>query len=345
MKAQKLGLITTILLLLVSLTLITNLHVADASASGGSSLPVSTKQFVNASYPANQNAAKVIVAKRPITTNEVEAMKSKVGVYVKGQNYNKLVGNHGTGLSPPTSEEWQQISQSAYVTSSVTAPSSPSGVDNSILPWFPPIGNQGAEGSCVAWSVGYYTKTFQEAKEHGWDLSGASWVFGQPTQSYQDEIISPDFVYHLINSGVDNGASFSDAMDLVCFIGACSWEKMPYNAYDHSSWPSEEAWNEAPFYRGDRNGYQYMSLDTSSGLSSLKNLLVSQQLVTIGVDADKYSGLTSEDVWTLDNYASPDVNHANTIVGYDDNINYTEAGQTRDGAFKVANSWGVGFSW
>ena len=321
-----------------------DLHVADASASEGSSkLSASTKQFVNSSS-AKQNPSKTIVAKHPITTNEVEAIKSKVGIYVKGKNYNHMVGNHGTGLSPPTSEEWQQISQSAYVASSVAAPSSPSSVDNSILPWFPPIGNQGAEGSCVAWSVGYYTKTFQEAKEHGWDLSGASWI-GQPTQSYQDEIISPDFVYHLINSGVDNGAPFSDAMDLVCFIGACSWEKMPYNAYDHSSWPSEEAWNEAPLYRGDSNGHQYISLDNSSGLSSLKNLLASQQLVTIGVDADKYSGLTSEDVWTLDNYASPDVNHANTIVGYDDNINYTEAGQTRDGAFKVANSWGVGFSW
>src|SRR3990170_939586 len=224
MRAQKLGLFTAILLL-ISLTFITDCRVADASTSSNTN-PVSNSQFVNTSYPAKQNAAKVIVAKHPISANEVEAMKRKVGVYVKGQNYNQLVDNHGTGLSPPTSEEWQAISQSAYVATSVTAPSSPSGVDNSILPWFPPIGNQGAEGSCVAWSVGYYTKTFQEAKEHGWDLSGARWT-GQPTQSYQDEIISPDFVYHLTNNGVDNGASFDDAMDLVCFVGACSWEKMP----------------------------------------------------------------------------------------------------------------------
>jgi C1A family cysteine protease len=342
MRAQKLGFFTAILLLISSI-FITNLHVTDANASSSSNLSINTKQFVNASYPAKQNAAKVIVAMRPVTTNDVENMKSKIGVYVKGQDYNQLVGNHGTGLRPPTSEEWETISQNAYVASSVSAPSSPSEVDNSILPWFPPIGNQGAEGSCVAWSVGYYTKTFQEAKEHGWDLSGASWT-GQPAQSYQDEIISPEFIYHLINSGVDNGASFNDAMDLVCYIGACSWAKMPYNPSDHSSWPSEEAWNEAPYYRGDNNGYQYMSVDSSSELVSLKNWLASQHLVTIGVDADKFSNLTSSDLWTLDNYASPDVNHANTIVGYDDNINYTEAGQTRYGAFKVANSWGVGFS-
>ena len=111
MRAQKLGLFTAILLL-ISSTFIANLHFADASASGSSNLSVSTKQFVNASYPSQQNAAKVIVAKRPITINEVEAMKSKVGVYVKGQNYNQLVDNHGAGLSPPTSEEWQTISQS-----------------------------------------------------------------------------------------------------------------------------------------------------------------------------------------------------------------------------------------
>lgn len=30
------------------------------------------------------------------------------------------------------------------------------------------------------------------------------------------------------------------------------------------------------------------------------------------------------------------------IVGYDDNLEYTEEGETRYGAFKIANSWGVG---
>ena len=48
----------------------------------------------------------------------------------------------------------------------------PSSWDNSATNWFPPIGNQGSEGSCVSWACGYYTKTFQEAKEHNWNLFG-----------------------------------------------------------------------------------------------------------------------------------------------------------------------------
>jgi C1A family cysteine protease len=85
-----------------------------------------------------------------------------------------------------------------------------------------------------------------------------------------------------------------------------------------------------------------MNLNSDAGLSKLKNLIASGNLAIIGVDADKYSGLTSADVWTLDSYINPDVNHANTIVGYDDSISYTENGTTQYGAFKVANSWGVG---
>jgi hypothetical protein len=49
-------------------------------------------------------------------------------------------------------------------------------------------------------------------------------------------------------------------------------------------------------------------------------------------------------MWTLDNYDNVDTNHANTVVGYDDGKSYTEGGTTGYGAFKIANSWGVGFS-
>ncbi|MHA1288493.1 MAG: hypothetical protein ACTSPB_13900, partial [Candidatus Thorarchaeota archaeon] len=46
----------------------------------------------------------------------------------------------------------------------------------------------------------------------------------------------------------------------------------------------------------------------------------------------------------LETYNPTGTNHANTIVGYDDNFgHYTEEGETRYGAFKVANSWGTGW--
>jgi hypothetical protein len=117
---------------------------------------------------------------------------------------------------------------------------------------------------------------------------------------------------------------------------------MPYDALNSSCWPSEEAWREAPLYRGSSSGYEIIDLSTDAGITSLKNWIASEHLAMIGVDAYQYDSLTVNDLWTADNYVFPNVNHANTIVGYDDNLRYVEDGQLRDGAFKVANSWDVG---
>jgi len=280
-----------------------------------------------------------------ITALELEKLKREIGVWEEGRNYNQIIGGHGTGLRPPTEREWAQIMDNAYIVEKILLNEtiqSPFSIDHTTKPWFPPIGNQGNEGSCTAWAVGYYMKTFQEAKEHNWDLSGAIWDEGHPSAEYQDRIISPDFIYHLINYGEDKGSSSMTAINMICSVGACSWEKMPYDPNDHTSWPSEEAWREAPLYRGNSSGWEYMPIWTDDDIASLKNWIASDNLAEISVDGYKYSQLTSNDIWTLDNYVNPSVNHANTIVGYDDNIAYMEQGQTRHGAFKVANSWGVG---
>ena len=81
----------------------------------------------------------------------------------------------------------------------------------------------------------------------------------------------------------------------------------------------------------------------NNGIASLKNLLASENLVAIAVDANEFGNLSKNDVWTMDNYYPTNNNHAGTIVGYDDNFSYVESGQIKYGAFKVANSWGVGF--
>jgi len=36
----------------------------------------------------------------------------------------------------------------------------------------------------------------------------------------------------------------------------------------------------------------------------------------VAIDAGQYDYLTENGVWTTDNYNSPSLNHANTIVGY-----------------------------
>jgi hypothetical protein len=291
------------------------------------------------------------IVEHRISASELEELKRKIGVWEEDRNYNPVIDGHGTGLRPPTKSEWTEIADKAYIVEKVSLDQpiqAQTSIDQSDTPWFPPIGDQDGEGSCTAWAVGYYVKSFQEAKEHGWNLSEAEWLggyYGYPTPEYQDRIISPDFIYHLVNEGVDEGSSFYDAINLVCTIGAGSWLEMPYSPSDSTSWPSEDAWREAALYRGNSSGYEYLELDTDDDIMSLKNWIASDHLAVIGVDAYQFYKLSGkDDLWTLDNYANPAVNHANTIVGYRDNMSYTEEGETRYGAFKIANSWGEGFT-
>jgi hypothetical protein len=304
--------------------------------------------YLKTSLSKEDNAI-VKVIEHKITESELKELKHETGVYQDNVNYNEIINGHGTGLRPPTESEWAKIAEEALKVDEIfwinTSASVSFYVDYTNSSWFPPIGNQDGEGSCTTWAVVYYMKTFQEAKEHGWDLSGAVWeggYYGHPSVAYQGKIFSPDFVYHQINGGGDYGSWFDDAMNLACSIGACTWEKMPYDPTDSVTWPSEEAWREAPLYRGSSTGFEYMYLNTASGVENLKNWIASGNLAVISVDAESYENLTSDDLWTLDNYAGADLNHANTIVGYDDNFEYTEQSVICHGAFKIANSWGVG---
>ena len=228
-----------------------------------------------------------IVTVRNATDEEIERMKERQGVYEEGVDYNPHFNGHATGLRPPTEEEWDRIANDTLKIVDVRTPGAlktraSTSVDHSTSKYFPPIGTQDGEGSCVCWAVGYYTKTFQEAKEHDWDLSGCTWdddtepytgYDGYPTTSYQDKIMTPDFIYHQINGGEDAGATYYDAMELVEGIGACSWEKMPYDRLDSTTWPDPDAWREAPYYRTD-TGYTVIDLDPDvdpNGMTTLKN--------------------------------------------------------------------------
>lgn len=286
---------------------------------------------------------------RRMNKSELAQFKKLVGVSKDGENYNKKINGHGTGLKPPSATQWEKIAASPILAEhmSFTISTAPSFHDNSNTIWFPPIGNQDGEGSCVAWATAYYTKTFQEALEHNWDLSGAKmegeYPYLFPSPEYQDKIFSPDFIYHQINRGSDRGAWYDDALNCMFEVGACSWQEMPYDPTDSTSWPGESAWREAPLYRSG-TGYNMVNFVSDSEIEDLKLLLVNRNLAIISIDANKYSSFASgEDLWTLDNYVSPNTNHANTVVGYDDNYGpYLEEGVTKYGAFKVANSWGIG---
>ncbi len=293
-------------------------------------------------------ARNVEILYKQLSPEEFQQLKTAEGVYVAGKNYNVLVDGHGTGLRPPTEEEWEQIRRKPVKAEKMLFAEAavPTKHDNSATNWFPPIGNQGSEGSCVTWAIGYYAHTFVEAKEHDWSLSGSAWsggAYGQPTSSFQSKIFSPDFIYHQINDGEDNGSSYVDAMNLLQRIGCSTWDKMPNNPTNSTAWPTEAAWRQAPLYRS-LTGYNVMLSKTDAEITNLKQWLVNGNLAIISVNADKFQDFTASDLWTLDNYNPNTRNHVTAIVGYDDAFGpYSEGGQANKyGAFKVVNSWGVG---
>ncbi|MGD6934310.1 MAG: PKD domain-containing protein [Candidatus Bathyarchaeia archaeon] len=299
---------------------------------------------VEAQNSTAQYSTGLSIVSHKITTQEISEIKKQLSSNQE-TDYTQKVDGHGTGFSGPTLEDLEEIAQNAHVIDSISYPNTTASIDNSATQWFPPIGNQDGEGSCVAWTVGYYMKTYQEAKEHNWDLTGASWeggTYGHPSASYQDKIMSPEFIYSLINGGKDQGAEFEYAINLVSSIGVCSWATMPFAPFDVISWPTEAAWTEAAYYRSSTNpNYQYIYANTEEGLLNLKNWLAAGNLAVIAIDADQYDAFTKQDVLISYN-SSKELNHANTIVGYDDNLNYTINDEVHFGAFKIANSWGVG---
>ncbi len=281
-----------------------NVQIQNALASHGSSYYLSS-------------------VRQGLSKEMLELLKTDLGVLEEGRNYNEIVDGHGTGLRPPSEDDWNEIGNSWNLMDALSVQGSlPSSIDYSVSKYFPPIGDQGSEGSCVAFSNGYYTSTFYEARDRGWDLSGASWtVDGEPSLSYQNRIFSPDFIYHQINDGEDGGSSYLDAQKLLSRVGVSSWEKMPYDTSDHTTWPSESAWREAPRYRNSLNVISYLTVRTDKDIFTVKSYLAAGYLVSISIDANQYKNLTEKDVWNTSTYIYPSTNHANTIVGYDDNFN------------------------
>ena len=273
-------------------------------------------------------------------------------------------GGRGLGARPPTPEEQAYVEarrvdirsvepnalslQRVEVERQRTGPAAsasavatrPAAVDNTALPWFPPIGSQGYQNSCVAWAAGYYYNTYTQAMDAGMDVS----------QGDPDDLCSPAFLYPLLNDGVDEGAYLDYAMARMSVIGCSSLALAPYDEEDYTSWPSEAAWVNA-LDRRTENPYRIQT-NTAAGLEAAEQLLANGRLAVVLIDT--YANLYYD--YPAD---APGINngvlycpggpyifgHALTLVGYSDTKTYRDDrdGLVHQGAFLAANSWGT--SW
>ncbi len=270
--------------------------------------------------------------------------KAVMGVYEEGRNYNELyMGIYGTGYKPPTEKAWERMVRLTAVETGTYRGDIPLEVDHSTTQYFPPVGNQGAEGSCTAFSFAYYIHTYTEARERGWDLSGAVWESpdpsggdnsGGPSLAYADKIFSPDFVYHAINDGEDGGSNMEMAAAMLTNLGCATWAEMPYDTSDHSSWAGESAYREAAQYRAreveetpywEYHTAGYFTITSDADIQLLKSLLAAGYCVQTTVfTTDLYDLLDTNDVVSGYSGGPMSTNHAQTIVGYKEGTEWNE---------------------
>ncbi len=242
-----------------------------------------------------------------------------------------------TGLLPPSEEEKAWLEERARW---VTFPEKdledlPSRVVN--LEHLPPVGQQSV-GSCASWSIVYYVKGWQEAKEHG------------VTRPFPGEhILSPAFVYYYVGISASGGSTFEANVEFLERHGTSTFEEYPESRYllDQAP-PPVEVWKSAARRRSAPDSLGRIPTSTEAGLTTLKAVLASGELASAGVGV--WSNFVAypapgegvdNNVFFAEGTAGWGGLHALTIIGYDDDIPYHNGVELRSGAFLAVNSWGT----
>jgi C1A family cysteine protease len=241
---------------------------------------------------------------------------------------------------------------SALTTASlVSTQTLPTAVDNSTLPYFPPIRSQGSLNSCAAFAPTYYTMTYMTAMARGWDVRNDA----DNTNKF-----SPKWPYNFTCDGDNSGSSLYQTYQILATSGCATWAEFPYDT-NYREWVYDDpaVWRKAIQYRTDETG-RVDGLGTGAGLENLKSMLADGYILNFGTYFESWQGLwisndpsTSADDAYVGETCGYWVNgtrgsHEMTVVGYNDNIwadingnGSVDIGEK--GAFRIANSWGTGW--
>ena len=205
----------------------------------------------------------------------------------------------------------------------------PSKID--LVPKFPPIGDQGQYGTCVAWAVAYNHKTAINGMDKGYTATQLS------SPAYQ---FSPKDLFLAIpdqDKGQNcDGTGFVPALTVLQNRGVATYQTVPYSGLgDCGSYNSQQAWaNEASQHK-----IQYWRKVQATSAADLKTLLADNIPIIFGAKlADNFMTWNSDAVLSSSSSfqnVGQHAYHAMVIAGYDDNKGA--------GAFKVVNSWGKGW--
>lgn len=196
----------------------------------------------------------------------------------------------------------------------------------SLEKYFPPIGDQGNKGTCVAWAVGYNLKTALNAIQNQWD----STMLRQPVNQTSPKDLFLSIPKALKGSGC-SGSTFEPAFNVLTTKGVASMEVVPYqNLQGCSGIGVGDTLNRiAGFYRVTSDGDIPKLGELKAYLNDTIPLVIGARL------GDQFMNWHNDEVIKQDtyNYTGMHAYHAIALVGYDDNRQ----------AFRLRNSWGT--SW
>ncbi len=191
---------------------------------------------------------------------------------------------------------------------------------------FPPVGDQGQYGTCVAWATGYNVNTAVTARKLNWSADMLAQGQNQTSPSDLWRGISP------MHKGQGcSGASFVSALQVLSQEGAANMAKVPYdNSFDPCTGTAvgDTGWGRISSYN---------ALGSKQGgipkLGQLKAYLADSIPLVVGIRCgDNF--IQCKTSKTIENetyrYTGQHAYHAIALVGYDDSRR----------AFRLRNSWG-----
>ena len=234
------------------------------------------------------------------------------------------------GVKEPTAEELKQgivITPILNASGRTDVPKSttlPAEYDLHLAGLMPPPGSQKQQGSCVAWAVGYTTRSYYYKRYHK-----ESYLTQSGTLS-KVKVFSPAYIYNQLNGGKDDGISIPGALLLLQKEGVCTEDLMPYNYLDYTTQPSNEAKTKAALFK--IQNYGYFNPPTVLGIKQ-QLYYDNPVIVSISLDEDtwNFEPVNQNYVWRT--FGKFKGSHAMVIVGYSDTMK----------AFKLQNEYGTGW--
>jgi hypothetical protein len=290
--------------------------ISISSPANGASFNIGSVINISSTASDNVGVSSVSISIDNIVVSNSSAYSWNTSSAASGFHTIKAIAKDAAG---------NQGSSSITVSLNTVVVPPPTSTEVSLL--MPPVSQQGGEGSCVSFAVGYSARS----AEQYYRTSSNSY-------SLSTNIFSPEFLYNQTKASADcgSGSNITTALDFIVAKGISTFQSMPYSYTNGCSLlPTSTQLNEALNYK--INSYSKILY---TDRSAIKSMIQQKHPVIIIILADySFQNAKAGFIWKAYS-GTGNLPHSITICGYDDSKN----------AYKVMNSWGTtwgdsGFSW